>query len=110
MPNHLKKSYNHVWEIYLIMIIFVFYCRTLLDQTVSELKHQVSLLKSRESKVIDQNRELQHTMIDMETKLDDMQERNQTALDMVRHDAISPPPVIETARGGLRSLSLIMVS
>lgn len=56
--------------------------RTLLDQTVSELKHQVSLLKSRESKVIDQNRELQHTMIDMETKLDDMQERNQTALDM----------------------------
>lgn len=38
-------------------------------------------------------------MIDMETKLDDMQERNQTALDMVRHDAISPPPVIETARG-----------
>lgn len=98
MPNHLKKSYNHVWEIYLIIIIFV--CRTLLDQTVSELKHQVSLLKSRESKVIDQNRELQHTMIDMETKLDDMQERNQTALDMVRHDAISPPPVIETARGG----------
>lgn len=80
------------------MIIFV--CRTLLDQTVSELKHQVSLLKSRESKVIDQNRELQHTMIDMETKLDDMQERNQTALDMVRHDEISPPPVIETARGG----------
>nr|XP_022337051.1 trichohyalin-like isoform X2 [Crassostrea virginica] len=56
--------------------------RTLLDQTVSELKHQVSLLKSRESKVIDQNRELQHTMIDMETKLEDMQERNQTALDM----------------------------
>lgn len=100
MPNHLKKSYNHVWEIYLIIIIFVFVCRTLLDQTVSELKHQVSLLKSRESKVIDQNRELQHTMIDMETKLDDMQERNQTALDMVRHDEISPPPVIETARGG----------
>ncbi|XP_062611225.1 girdin-like isoform X3 [Saccostrea cucullata] len=56
--------------------------RTLLDQTVAELKHQVSLLKSRESKVMDQNRELQHTMIDMETKLDDMHERNQTALDM----------------------------
>lgn len=74
----------------MIKILYVFDCRTLLDQTVSELKHQVSLLKSRESKVIDQNRELQHTMIDMETKLDDMQERNQTALDMVRHDAISP--------------------
>lgn len=74
----------------MIKILYDFDCRTLLDQTVSELKHQVSLLKSRESKVIDQNRELQHTMIDMETKLDDMQERNQTALDMVRHDAISP--------------------
>lgn len=74
----------------MIKILYVFDCRTLLDQTVSELKHQVSLLKSRESKVIDQNRELQHTMIDMETKLDDMQERNQTALDMVRHDAIPP--------------------
>ncbi|XP_061189899.1 girdin-like isoform X2 [Saccostrea echinata] len=59
--------------------------RTLLDQTVAELKHQVSLLKSRESKVMDQNRELQHTMIDMETKLDDMHERNQTALDMQKH-------------------------
>ncbi|XP_056008830.1 myosin-2 heavy chain-like isoform X24 [Ostrea edulis] len=56
--------------------------RTLLDQTMAELKHQVSLLKSRESKVMDQNRELQHTMIDMETKLDDMHERNQTALEM----------------------------
>lgn len=66
-------------------MIFHLSHRTLLDQTVSELKHQVSLLKSRESKVIDQNRELQHTMIDMETKLEDMQERNQTALDMVRH-------------------------
>lgn len=70
-------------------MIFHLSHRTLLDQTVSELKHQVSLLKSRESKVIDQNRELQHTMIDMETKLEDMQERNQTALDMVRQASLN---------------------
>lgn len=55
---------------------------------MAELKHQVSLLKSRESKVMDQNRELQHTMIDMETKLDDMHERNQTALEMVCHASL----------------------
>jgi hypothetical protein len=55
---------------------------------MAELKHQVSLLKSRESKVMDQNRELQHTMIDMETKLDDMHERNQTALEMVSHASL----------------------
>ncbi|XP_021367882.1 early endosome antigen 1-like isoform X3 [Mizuhopecten yessoensis] len=56
--------------------------RTLLDQTVSELKHQVSLLKQRESKVSEQNRELQHTILDLESKMEDMADRNQTSLEM----------------------------
>ncbi|KAK3104747.1 hypothetical protein FSP39_009250 [Pinctada imbricata] len=56
--------------------------RTLLDQTVAELKHQVSLLKTRETKLMEQNRELQHTMLDMESKLEDMHDRSQTAMEM----------------------------
>ncbi|XP_069122035.1 putative leucine-rich repeat-containing protein DDB_G0290503 isoform X3 [Argopecten irradians] len=56
--------------------------RTLLDQTVSELKHQVQLLKQREAKVSEQNRELQHTILDLESKMEDMADRNQTSLEM----------------------------
>ena len=50
--------------------------RTLLDQTVAELKHQVSLLKQRENKVSTENKELQHTILDLETRLSDIQDRN----------------------------------
>jgi regulator of replication initiation timing len=64
-------------------IIFIFIIRTLLDQTVAELKHQVSLLRTRESKVMEQNRELQHTMLDLESKLEEMHDRSQTAIEMV---------------------------
>lgn len=63
--------------------LLLFLCRTLLDQTVSELKHQVSLLKQRESKVSEQNRELQHTILDLESKMEDMADRSQTAMEMV---------------------------
>ena len=63
--------------------MFKYYYRTLLDQTVAELKHQVSLLRTRESKVMEQNRELQHTMLDLESKLEDMHDRSQTAIEMV---------------------------
>lgn len=54
-----------------------------MDQTVTELKHQVSLLRTRETKVMEQNRELQHTMLDLEAKLEEMHDRSQTAIEMV---------------------------
>ncbi|XP_052821031.1 myosin heavy chain, non-muscle-like isoform X6 [Mya arenaria] len=56
--------------------------RNLLDQTVTELQQQVSMMRQRESKVLEQNRELQHTILDMENKLDEVQDRNQTAFEM----------------------------
>ncbi|RUS85459.1 hypothetical protein EGW08_006792 [Elysia chlorotica] len=48
--------------------------RTLLDQTVAELKHQVSLLKQRESKVTTENKELQHTILDLESRLNELKD------------------------------------
>ncbi|KAL8587363.1 hypothetical protein ACOMHN_045610 [Nucella lapillus] len=52
--------------------------RTLLDQTVAELKHQVSLLKQRESKVTTDNRDLQRTILDMESRLNAIQDYHGT--------------------------------
>ena len=48
--------------------------RTLLDQTVAELKHQVALLKQRESKVTTENKELQHTILDLESRLNELKD------------------------------------
>ncbi|XP_035826356.1 trichohyalin [Aplysia californica] len=48
--------------------------RTLLDQTVAELKHQVALLKQREAKVSSENKELQHTILDLEGRLNQLQD------------------------------------
>lgn len=62
---------------------FLFFCRTLLDQTVTELKHQVSLLRQREGRVLEQNRDLQHTMLDLESKLETISDRTPSSLDMV---------------------------
>lgn len=58
--------------------------RSLLDQTVKELQQQVSMMRQRESKVLEQNRELQHTILDLESKLEEVQDRSQTAFEMVR--------------------------
>ena len=49
--------------------------RTLLDQTVAELKHQVALLKQREAKVSSENKELQHTILDLEARLNTLQDK-----------------------------------
>lgn len=57
--------------------------RSLLEETVAEMKHQVALLRQREEKLSEQNRELQHTMLDLESKLEDMHDRNQTAIEVV---------------------------
>lgn len=43
---------------------------------MAELKHQVSLLKQRENKVSTENKELQHTILDLENRLSDIQDRN----------------------------------
>lgn len=48
-----------------------------------ELKQQISILKQRESKVLEHNRELQHMMIDMERKVSDMRERANAASEQV---------------------------
>ncbi|GFO21962.1 transporter [Plakobranchus ocellatus] len=48
--------------------------RTLLDQTVAELKHQVALLKQRESKVTTENKDLQHTILDLESRLNELKD------------------------------------
>ncbi|XP_053379468.1 myosin-11-like isoform X3 [Mercenaria mercenaria] len=56
--------------------------RNLLDQTVRELQQQVSMMRQRESKVLEQNRELQHTILDLESKLEEVQDRSQTAFEM----------------------------
>ncbi|XP_041378597.1 myosin-2 heavy chain-like isoform X2 [Gigantopelta aegis] len=56
--------------------------RTLLDQTVAELKHQVSLLKHRESKLADENQSLQHTILDLESRLNDLEDQKDQAYDM----------------------------
>ena len=58
--------------------------RSLLDQTVKELQQQVSMMRQREAKVLEQNRELQHTILDLEQKLEEVQDRSQTAFEMVR--------------------------
>ena len=60
------------------------YFRSLLDQTVKELQQQVSMMRQREAKVLEQNRELQHTILDLEQKLEEVQDRSQTAFEMVR--------------------------
>ncbi|XP_046334472.2 trichohyalin-like isoform X2 [Haliotis rufescens] len=56
--------------------------RTLLDQTVAELKHQVAILKQRETKLVEENRSLQHSMIDLESQVEELQDRSDTAYDM----------------------------
>ncbi|XP_046579547.1 myosin-11-like isoform X4 [Haliotis rubra] len=56
--------------------------RTLLDQTVAELKHQVAILKQREAKLVEENRSLQHNMLDLEAQLDELQDRSDTAYEM----------------------------
>ncbi|ESO99460.1 hypothetical protein LOTGIDRAFT_231081 [Lottia gigantea] len=48
--------------------------RTLLDQTVIELKHQVSVLKQHENKVSSENRKLQHSILDLESQLQRLQD------------------------------------
>jgi len=57
--------------------------RNLLDQTVRELQQQVTMMRQRENKVMEQNRELQHNILDLESKLEEVQDRNQTAFEMV---------------------------
>lgn len=41
------------------------------------------MMRQRESKVLEHNRELQHTILDLESKLEEVQDRNQTAFEMV---------------------------
>ena len=41
-------------------------------------------MRQREAKVLEQNRELQHTILDLESKLEEVQDRSQTAFEMVR--------------------------
>lgn len=41
-------------------------------------------MRQREAKVLEHNRELQHTILDLETKLEEVQDRSQTAFEMVR--------------------------
>lgn len=57
--------------------------RTLLEQTVAELKHQVSLLKQRENKAASENKELQHTIIDLQSRLSCLQDNSGTAFQTV---------------------------
>ncbi|XP_076451851.1 uncharacterized protein LOC143287616 isoform X2 [Babylonia areolata] len=52
--------------------------RTLLDQTVAELKHQVSLLKQREGKVLMDNKDLQVKVHDLEIRLDSLPDHTDT--------------------------------
>ena len=60
--------------------------RNLLDQTVRELQQQVTMMRQRENKVLEQNRELQHNILDLESKLEEVQDRNQTAFEMVSQE------------------------
>ena len=68
----------------MIKYLLLLFDRSLLDQTVKELQQQVSMMRQRESKVLEQNRELQHTILDLESKLEEVQDRSQTAFEMVR--------------------------
>ncbi|CAL1535536.1 unnamed protein product [Lymnaea stagnalis] len=55
--------------------------RTLLDQTVADLKHEVAILKQREAKVHSENKELQHTIIELESRLNHLREFPQKDVD-----------------------------
>ncbi|XP_025082081.1 trichohyalin-like isoform X2 [Pomacea canaliculata] len=63
--------------------------RTLLEQTVAELKHQVSLLKQRENKAASENKELQHTIIDLQSRLSCLQDNSGTAFQTQQHQKIA---------------------
>ncbi|XP_050412263.2 myosin-11 [Patella vulgata] len=56
--------------------------RTLSDQNVAELRHQVTLLKQRESKLSAENRELQHTILDLESRITYLQDEKENDYDM----------------------------
>ncbi|BFZ23926.1 hypothetical protein BsWGS_26965 [Bradybaena similaris] len=59
--------------------------RSILDQTVAELKHQVALLKQSESAVRTENKELQHTILDLESHLNVLQDKSDRNLNVHKH-------------------------
>ncbi|CAG5126596.1 unnamed protein product, partial [Candidula unifasciata] len=59
--------------------------RSILDQTTAELKHQVALLKQSESSLRTENKELQHTILDLESHLNILQDKSDIDVKMQHH-------------------------
>lgn len=71
-------NYNHcelIWNWFL--------CRTSASSTVEELRKQITAMHEKEQQLQQRNNELQHVLLDVQNKLDNMKDQASVAASLV---------------------------